>query len=216
MLGPRRRDLRRHRYSREPKTRFILYCEGRNTEPAYFKAVRQAYPSSLIEIETVPNAGVPYTLARSAIEKAKELKLNRRRRRALNSFEQSDEIWAVFDRDVHPRFEEAINLCKAHNVNVARSIPCFELWLILHLEDFDKPDGRYAVQAHLEKLLPGYERSGSKIPNCDLLIEGIELAEDRALAQLARRSQEGSEFNPPSTTAGRLTRSIRVAAQKSV
>lgn len=28
--------LRRRRPVREPKRRFILYCEGRNTEPAYF------------------------------------------------------------------------------------------------------------------------------------------------------------------------------------
>ena len=31
--------LRRRGPLREPKRRFILYCEGRNTEPAYYQAI---------------------------------------------------------------------------------------------------------------------------------------------------------------------------------
>lgn len=216
MAGRRRDDLRRRPYLREPKTRFILYCEGKNTEPAYFAALQRNFQSALIEVQTIPGAGVPFTLATSAVKRARELKLNQRRRRKLNSFEQGDEIWAVFDRDEHPRFEEAINLCKANNVGVARSIPCFELWLVLHLQDFDKPDGRHAVQAHLDALLPEYDKDGTKTPNCADLVQHIEDAEERARRQLLRRIEEGGEYHPPSTTVGQLTQSIRVAAAKSV
>ncbi|MCY4005549.1 MAG: hypothetical protein OXE84_01785, partial [Rhodobacteraceae bacterium] len=32
---------RRSKPKREPKIRFTLFCEGRNTEPAYFKALEK-------------------------------------------------------------------------------------------------------------------------------------------------------------------------------
>ena len=49
-------------------------------------------------------------------------------RRSKDSFEENDQVWAVFDRDEHPRFDEAIALCDGHGVLVGRSNPCFELW----------------------------------------------------------------------------------------
>jgi hypothetical protein len=104
--------LKRRWHRREPKKLFIIYCEGRRTEPTYFAALKRACANALIEVETVPNAGVPYTLARSAVGRARELDLSRRSRKVLNSFEQGDEVWAVFDRDEHPRYREAIGLCE--------------------------------------------------------------------------------------------------------
>ena len=42
--------------------------------------------------------------------------------------------------------------------------PCFELWLILHERDYDRPDHRDAVQRELKKLLPEYDnRRGSAL-----------------------------------------------------
>lgn len=205
--------LKRGRYRREPKRRFTIYCEGKKTEPAYFAALRRAYSSALIEVNAIPAAGVPYTLASRAVERARALGLTRRSRRSLNFFEEGDEVWAVFDRDDHPRFNEAVALCETMGVGVARSNPCFELWLILHIEDFDKPDGRAAVQTHLQKLRPEYNRRRSKTPDCDDLVTKAEDAERRAEVQLARRVNEGASHGRPSTTVGRLIRAILEAAR---
>jgi hypothetical protein len=118
----------------------------------------------------------------------------------------------VFDRDEHPRYEDAVRLCSAAGVGVARSNPCFEVWLILHETNYDKPSGRHDVQAHLAVLRPEYDPSGRKLPACGNLIKRVEEAEQRAELQLQRRDKEGMPFGPPSTTVFRLTREIRKAA----
>ena len=60
----------------------------------------------------------------------------------------------MFDRDEHPHFDAAVELCKAHHIGVGRSNPCFELWLILHERDYDRYDHRHAAQAQLKALHP--------------------------------------------------------------
>lgn len=207
--------LRRARHMREPRRRFILFCEGKNTEPAYFGALKRKYTASLIDIEILGPAGTPHTIASKARAKALELGLTRRSKKKLDSFEEKDQIWAVFDRDEHPKFEEAISICNDNGIYIARSNPCFEIWIILHIEEYDKPDGRQAAQKHLEKILPEYQRDGAKTPDCAGLLDKIESAEQRAKKQIERRADEGNPHGPPSTTAGSLSSAIRDAARRS-
>ncbi|HVC63708.1 MAG TPA: RloB family protein [Acetobacteraceae bacterium] len=189
-----------------------MFCEGRNTEPAYFRSLQRTVANALIDLVIVPAAGVPYTLAERAVARAREIGIAGRSRRNRDSYEEKDEVWAVFDRDQHPRYDEAVALCERNQIGAARSNPCFEVWLILHESDFDRPDDRHAVQAHLCRLRPEYDATGSKLPNCADLIARIEEAERRAEAQLGRRTEEGAAFGRPSTTVFRLTRAIREAA----
>ena len=163
-------------------------------------------------VTTIGGVGVPYTVASAAVKKARSLGLARRSRKAQNSFEEGDQVWAVFDRDDHPRHDEAVLLCDQAGIGVARSNPCFEVWLILHEQDYNKPDGRRSVQIHFQKLRPEYDPRRAKMPNCAEIVERVEAAEKRSEAQLARRVAEGSPYGPPSTTVGKLTRAIRSAA----
>jgi hypothetical protein len=207
--------LRRRPPSREPKATFFVYCEGKNTEPAYFEALKRRCGAAIIEIEIVAAVGVPLTMAEAAIEQAKRLRPRGGRRTPGESFAESDQVWVVFDRDEHPNIEEAVALCLRHRVGVARSNPCFEVWLILHQQDYDRPDGRHAVQKLLQRLRPEYDPHAGKRPNCHELLLQIEAAERRALQQLARREAEGDPYGAPSTTVGHLTQAIRMAAQSS-
>ena len=130
-MGHRRAvSLKRRRYSREPRQRFFVFCEGEKTEPTYFTAFMRAFRDALIKVETIAPAGVAYTLAQSAAQRARELGLCRRSRKALSSFEERDEVWAVFDRDEHPRYADAVRICEEVGVKMGRSNPCFEVWLI--------------------------------------------------------------------------------------
>ena len=185
----------------------MLLCEGRNTEPAYFTALRRAFPNTLVEVEIAPGLGVPMTVSQCAIESAK----SQRRNKKGASFAENDSVWAVFDRDAHPRFDEAVNLCREHGIGVARSDPCFELWLVLHERDYNKPCSCDEVQRKLEALRPEYDRNRAKMPDCDNLMNRIEEAERRAEKQLSRRREEGCPCGNPSTTVFRLTRAIREA-----
>lgn len=152
------------------------------------------------------------TIARRSADLARQTGAARRRRGRVDLYEEKDEVWAVFDRDQHPYFDDAVRLCEAKRVGVARSNPCFEIWLILHETDFDRPDGRHAVQVHLQSLCPEYDAARGKRPDCVRLIGQIEDAERRAERQLAAREAEGQPFGPPSTTVFTLTRAIRHAA----
>jgi hypothetical protein len=209
-------DLRRRPAKREPKRRFIIYCEGAKTEPGYFTALRRHCSSVLIEIEPVGVGGEPFTVAGKAVQRAQELGLIPNDcARATDSFEEKDEVWAVFDRDAHEKFHNAVQKCQSNRVHVGRSNPCFELWLILHHEDYDKSDGRHAVQSLCEQVCAGYDKHSVKTPDCTNLMARIEAAIKRAEDQLARRKNEGEEFGCPSTTVGRLVRRILDAAVKS-
>lgn len=204
----RARPLKRRVNVRDPKRRFIIYTEGKKTEPEYFKAVRQNLRGALIDIEIVEAAGVPATIAKSASADAKS---RSRRGRSRSSFEETDEVWAVFDRDEHPNVPEALAQCRAARVGTAFSDPCFELWLILHHGEFDRPDNRHEVQAECAKRCQGYDPKNGKSADCDALMPLIEDAEQRASAQLARRKEEGEPPSAPYTTVFELTRSIRAA-----
>ncbi|GAB5505160.1 MAG: RloB family protein [Rhizobiaceae bacterium] len=186
-----------------------------NTEPAYFEAIRRLYSEALIEIEIASETGVPMTLAKAAKKVADKMGLAGTKKRRKDSFEQNDQVWIVFDTDDHPNINEARQLCKANNIGLAHSSPCFEIWLILHIEDFDRPDGRQAVQKHLEKILAGYDRKKGKSCDCQPLVSSLNDAETRAEKQLARRLDEESPNGPPSTTVFKLTREIGEAAAAS-
>ena len=188
--------------------------EGSKTEPAYFEALRRAYRSALIEIEPHPGVGVPYTIAQRAAERADQLDLGRGRRRPKDSFAERDQVWAVFDRDEHPKYPEAVELCRNRGIRVARSDPCFELWLILHEQDYDGLRNRHEVQAELRRLRPEYEIDGRKTPDCDDMVTRVEEAERRGKDQLQRRKDEDRPHGNPSTTVGKLTKRIRKAAEK--
>ncbi|MET3429170.1 hypothetical protein BJ973_008382 [Actinoplanes tereljensis] len=49
-----------------------------------------------------------------------------------------DEFWCVFDVEwptPHPGLREALKLAADHDIHIALTNPCFELWLALHFDD---------------------------------------------------------------------------------
>lgn len=187
------KPLKRETGRRIPKQKFILYTEGENTEPVYFKGLVRSAVGALIELEIIDGAGTPMTIADAASTRAKNLKS----REGRSSFEENDQIWAVFDRDEHPYVSEASQKCVRAGVQIAFSNPCFELWLILHLSNFDRPDDRHQVQKHLESICADYDRARRKTVDVSKFIPHVELAERRAEQQFARRVEEGNPPAPP-------------------
>ena len=196
---------------RDPKARFFLFCEGQNTEPAYFRAVREKlYGDVLLEIEG--GVGEPRTVADRTRAHIRQNGLDGKRRR--DSFQEKDRVWAVFDRDDHQKFDEAVGICRRSGIGVARSDPCFELWLVLHEGEHDSPDGPEAVQKELARLRPEYDRKGSKVPDCGEMVKRLPDAEERSRRQIRERCREGNPFGRPSTTVGELTEEIREAHER--
>ena len=152
-------------------------------------------------------------IATVAVQYARSEGLAKRSRRKRDSFEERDQVWAVFDRDEHPNFDKAISHCKKWGIGIGRSNPCFELWLILHETDYDKPNDRHSLQKDFATLRPEYSQQGAKTPDCDDLVTRVIEAERRGELQLRNRTQERNPHGNPSTTVGRLTRAIREADQ---
>lgn len=202
-------NLKRGRPDRKPKRTFHLFCEGANTEPRYFRAIEKAYPGVVVDIDH--RTGVPQTVAEHAVERAKTIGVAPKSRKPKNSFARKDQVWAVFDRDEHPGYREAVALCERSKVGVARSDPCFELWLVLHERDYDAPCTSSGIQAELGQRCPEYDRQGAKTVDSADVVKRLNDAEQRAKTQLQRRDDEGCPYGNPSTTVGRLTRAIRDA-----
>lgn len=105
--------------SRPPKKKFVIFTEGKNTEPAYFRALKRTFPGALVEFELFDAAGVPLTIAKKAADRIAAIKNRSRRSQRDDSFADNDEVWAVFDVDEHPNLNDAKQICKSSGVGLA-------------------------------------------------------------------------------------------------
>ncbi len=73
------------------------------------------------------------------------------------------EIWALFDRDQHPRIPEAFaKLAGRDRIRVAFSHPSFDLWLLLHFTAVSDAQGGSNEQVHARlRNYPGFTGFGS-------------------------------------------------------
>jgi hypothetical protein len=168
-----------------------LVCEGENTEPDYFLALKRHLKKQSLDIVLVPAAGVPMTLVRVALKEAKKLK------DSIGTKE--DRVCAVFDRDTHPQFADAINFCNRNKILVGYSNPCFELWLIWHMENYGAVSRHDEVQRHFQKLVPEYNPKSRKTADFSKLMASVEMACDRSKHHFDAREAEGAKYGAPSS-----------------
>lgn len=158
-----------------------------------------------------PN-GVAHSVAAAAVSFARENGLiKNRRRRKVNSFEEHDQVWAVFDRDDDrvSRYAEAKQTCEDAGLNYAYSDPCFEHWINLHFGECDAPCDRHQAQKTTERLINDYDSKSGKTADFSKIVANCEDAEKRAQAQQARRKEEGAPEGNPSTNVYKLTEVLR-------
>lgn len=184
------RDLRRRSAKRKPYERLLIVCEGSKTEPNYLNEIR-------IELK-LPTANVlvwPSELGTAPIqvvEYAENVFLHGDSHHNIRARE-FDRIIAVFDRDDHDSYHQALAKCAELNgrhknsdrnsvsfVAIA-SVPCFELWLLLHFEDVHAPLHRNEVYQRLSLHLPGYEKGQSG--HWAAIRQSLDIATTRAQAR---------------------------------
>lgn len=184
----------------EPKRVVIISCEGRNTEPEYFKAIKtklSEHISSLLQVDIVPkddDKSSPQAVLDNLDSYIKE---------KYNYQSDHDKMWVVCDREkVESRkkhINEIIPICAEKGYALAITNPLFELWLLLHiidLNDYDKEvlykndpvsKSRKFIDKELSNLLEnGFNKSKGKF-NTDLVtIDNIK----RALEQEKKITNE--------------------------
>lgn len=107
----------------------VLYvgCEGESTEPDYLNYLNERFGDGSLtggrrfKIQPVYTKN-GYTPARAVA--------------AVQSRAGEDEAWALFDRDEHHDIADAVKLAAEQGTEVCFSHPSFELWLLLHFQDF--------------------------------------------------------------------------------
>lgn len=109
------------------RERILIVCEGKKTEPNYFRAFKALLPTHVVELD-IQGEGFN-TL--SLVEQAQKVRSDR----ASGDY-PFDQVWVVFDRDSFEPddFDNAIHKATADKIECAWSNEAFELWYILHFE----------------------------------------------------------------------------------
>lgn len=167
---PKDRQLARkaHKEARRAEyARILIVSEGSKTEPRYFKEIQEAYGLHSANVQVQPSqlGTAPIQVVKYALQLFKDGDLHKRI--PPRSF---DQVYAVFDRDDHATYFDALNLAASldgsrrndNNLPVAfkaiASVPSFELWLLLHYEDIQAQIHRDEVMRRLKQHIPGYEK----------------------------------------------------------
>ena len=184
--------------TKDPRSIVRILCEGSVTEPEYLTMV--AGENVVLDVQETGQA--PKSLVNAAWEH-----VTRNRGRKLDR--DFDEIWCVFDRDDHDDIAGTLQTARDRGIEVAFSNPCFELWLVLHVEDQQAHIERQAIQRRCEEL--GLTEGKSIASTADgRLKSGLGTARLRAkrLSEMHRSAGADSRSNP-SSTAWRLVDRLR-------
>ncbi len=161
------RDLRRRAAVREPYERLLIVCEGEKTEPQYLDEIRQELRLATAHVQVRHSAFGTEPI--QVVEYAEHLFRHGDRANGIEA-QQFDRVIAVFDRDDHRTYHAA--LAKAGELDgrltndekkripfeAAASVPCFELWLLLHFEDIQAPIHRHEAYGRLRTHLADYDK----------------------------------------------------------
>lgn len=134
---------------REKKVRFLIVCEGKRTEPNYFKALVKDKFSEVRDEEIQGEGSCTVSLVKRTTEIKKELEEKRQL--------PFDRIWVVFDKDSFNDFNDAIQLAKKLKYSVAWSNEAFELWYYLHFQYLDTKISRHDYIKRLENEIRRYD-----------------------------------------------------------
>lgn len=191
---------------RAPKVEFVIACEGKATEPAYLRECIRHYGAGTVRLRILRETGVPLTLVNLAIAERKALL--ERYRQTPGQYSYGFVVWAVFDRDAHPNYGQAIALAQAHNIKLAVSNPCFELWSYLHLSDCRAHTERHEMQGLLSDRMPAYHHERNPIIDFESIVEKVEDAERRAKTLELAAERNNDVFENPTTSIYELVRAV--------
>lgn len=137
----------------EVRKRYLLACEGQETEPNYFAEIKNLLPRDIMIVAKGDGRNT-LSLVEWAEHEANKLKAN---------YQAADEVWIVMDRDSFPahNFDNAITSAGAKGFELAWSNECFELWILLHFENVFTSLPRQDIYQKLSVIFGfNYEREG--------------------------------------------------------
>ena len=188
--------------TKEERKYYLLFCEGARTEPNYFISLSKQLPKNLVKLDVDPSGGKnTISLVDHAI---KMLPVYKRKNPTINY-----EIWIVFDRDSFPaaNFDNAIAKAESNGFSCASTNEAFELWYLLHFEDYQSAISRKDYSRLLSKNLGRkYQKNDPEIYE---LLQNLEnsneaLAVARAENLLSMHLGKSPSSSNPTTLVHRL------------
>ncbi|SFG92688.1 RloB family protein [Methylobacterium gossipiicola] len=145
-------DFSRKKASRKSRDTVLIVCEGKKTEPQYFRDMIADLGLSSADVRICGGeCGTdPLSVINYAIKILKD------------SPRGFDYTYCVIDRDTHANFDAALSQAisqksrKTNSFEVTWSDPCFEYWILLHFGYSAKP----------------YMRAG-RLSSCDAVIKDL-------------------------------------------
>lgn len=167
---PKDRQLRR-KVAKEARrasyARILIVTEGSKTEPLYLEEIRAAHQLHSANVEVQP--GQLGTAPIQVVQYARQLFEVGDLHKGIRP-KSCDQVYAVFDRDDHGSYFNALDLAKSLDGKLRNddrqpvsfkaiaSIPSFELWMLLHYEDVQAPIHRDEVMERLKQHIHDYEK----------------------------------------------------------
>jgi hypothetical protein len=191
-------SYRRKFGTRVKREKILIVCEGKKTEPNYFR--KFPVDKEIVEVD-IQGTGC---VADSLIEKAIELKEN-----ADCEKRPYNQVWCVFDRDSNPpyNFNRAFQLANQDKIRIAYSNEAFELWYVLHFNYHIAGSRREWYLDKLDVLL-GQEYKKNSPDMYDRLKSRQQDAINNAERLLQSYPRFTPEQNNPSTTVHKLVQEL--------
>lgn len=170
---------------RKRKPIIYIICEGKETEPLYFKHFRSR--NCLVDIIPISSK---HKAAEHLVKHAKSLI-------SQETYypKDGDQLWCVFDCDDNkdPELQEAISYADKHGYRIAYSNPAFEYWYLLH---FEQRTGYLRDSAAVIDILnnKGYLENYKK--NADVFVE-LQENQDKAIQNAKDRVQRLNQDEVP-------------------
>ncbi len=124
-----RRDFKRLEGVKSARL-IVIAAEGRDTENIYFEAMKTSLCASGVHVEVLHRENDDSSPA-NVLAQIKDFM-------DIYNIEEDDQLWVVVDRDrwTSKMLSSVARDCMTNdNLYFCVSNPCFELWLLLHLED---------------------------------------------------------------------------------
>jgi len=185
----------------------LIVCEGEKTEPEYLRALRKASDLNPVNIKIVSaDRNDPVSIVREAIA------------RFSSNLGEFDRVFCVFDRDGHANYQQALNLVansplgRRQVLTAITSVPCFEIWILLHYAYSSAPVTASGERSACEKVvaaihrhLPEYEKA------FDNVFEKLAPMLDAAIAHADRLAvhNRDTESDNPATRVHELVKYLR-------
>jgi hypothetical protein len=158
----------------KPGDTFLIVTEGTVTEPVYLELLLNELQLYAVSVVVMPGyASDPRHVIRTADREVRDLAERRKRGTlAVTEPHKFDHVWAVIDTDVAIRngyWNDVKQLASSKKVKLAHSTPCFEYWLLLHLQDTTRGDlvngdaAKHAVKKELGKDYSTNEKTAREV-----------------------------------------------------